>query len=204
MKWIRNLGANLGAILALMAMMAVPVAAQPELPDPGMTPDSPFYFLDRVSDMFQSKEAVADEKAAEIVAMAQEGNERAMAKAEGRYQKAMENRQKEADGDENEAEEVARQASNHLSVLARVREQVPEQARAGIDRALTESANGRGNALAALERQNPERADEVAEATLQEVITDVPEAAQEGLQRKLEAARTGGSRAAGFVEAGRN
>lgn len=188
-----NHAKSITSILALVAFMAVSVSAQPaELPDPGITPDSPFYFMDRMFSVFKSGEALADERAAETVAMAQEGNERGLAKAQEGYAKAMEKRQRGAEKDENTAEEVARQASNHLAVLARVKEQVPEQAKAGIDRAIAESAKGRENALAALEKENPERAGSVAEATLQGLIADVPEeAAQEGLQRALESVKAG-------------
>jgi len=66
MKWITNTI----TILAMVVLMALPVMAQPELPDPGITPDSSFYFLDILFDVFQSAEETADERAAEIVAMA--------------------------------------------------------------------------------------------------------------------------------------
>ncbi len=187
-------------ILAVLVLMAVPVLAQPELPDPGITPDSPFYFMDRLFDVFQSAESRADERASEMVAMAQTANAKGLEKAKAGYEKAMGKRQQEAEEDENVAEEVARQSSNHLSVLARVREQVPEQAKAGIDRALNESAKGRENALAALERQNPNRAGAVAEATLQEVIANAPEAAQAGLQRAMEAVQRRGPSAEDEVD----
>ncbi len=176
----------MATILAMVVLMAVPVAAQPELPGPGITPDSPFYFLDRLSDVFQSAESVADEKASEMVAMAQTADAKGLEKAKERYAKAMEKRQQKAEGDENAAEEVARQSSNHLAVLARVREQVPEQAKAGIDRAMNESMKGRERAIKSLEQKNRQRATMVAQATLQEVIANTPEAAQEGLQRALE------------------
>lgn len=193
---------GIAAVLALVVLMAVSVSAQPELPDPGITPDSPFYFMDRIFSVFKSAEALADERAAEIVAMAQKGHERGLTKAMEGYEKALEKRHRQAEKDENVAEEVARQSSNHLAVLARVREQVPEQAKAGIDRALTEGAKGRENALQALNATNPERAGAVAEATLQEVIANAPEQAQAGLQRALEAVRAGRPSAAESGEAG--
>jgi len=183
---------KLGIVLALFVLMALPAAAQPELPDPGMTPDSPFYFMDRLFDVFQSAESLADERASEMVAMAEKGNENALERARQGYQKAMQKRQRQAEEDENTAEEVSRQASNHLAVLARVREQVPEQARAGIGRALDDSTNSRKKGLEELEKKNPERAGAVAEATLQEVMANAPEAAQEGLQRALEAVQRKG------------
>lgn len=184
---------NLLAVSLIMtALLTVPVFAQPELPSPGMTPDSPFYFLDRMFDRFQSPESVADEKAAEMLAMAEKKHEKGLSIALHSYERAMERRQKEANENEVEAEEVARQASNHLAVLARVREQVPEQARKGIDKAINESARNREQAMNTLRERNPERAGVVAEATLTEVMANTPEEAQPGLQTALEAVRRRG------------
>ncbi len=178
--------------LIMAVILTVPVFAQPELPSPGITPDSPLYFFDAAFDRFQSAEKVADEKAAEIQAMAEKNHEKGLTKALERYEKAMEKRQIQANESEVEAEEVARQASNHLMVLARVREQVPEQARQGIDRAINESARGREESINALEKKNPEKATAVAEATLEEVMANTPEEAQFGLQTAMQAAKRKG------------
>lgn len=178
--------------LVLMVLMAVSVSAETKLPDPGITPDSPFYFLDRMFSVFKSSEALADERMAEIIDMAQKGHERGLAKAQEGYARAMDKRQQESEEDENTAEEVARQTSNHLAVLAQVREQVSEQAKSGIDLAITESANERENALATLEKKDRGRSIDVAEATLQKLIsntTNVTKTGQEGLQRALDAVR---------------
>jgi predicted transcriptional regulator len=182
MKYIKNMA----TILVILIYMAVPVMAQPELPNPGITPNSPFYFIDRMFEVFQSDESVADERASEVVAMAKIAHAKGLEKANQGYEKAMEKMQQKAEKDENIAEKFTWQSNNHLAVLARIREQVPEQAKAGIDRALNESAQSRENGLAALERQNPVRARTVATATLQELIVNTPEAAQEGLQHALE------------------
>lgn len=189
MKWIKSLA----IIMALITLMAVSVSAQPELPSPGITPDSPFYFLERFFDRFRSNENVMDRRASEIVAMAQKGHERGLARAMEGYEKALERRNREAENNENIAEEVVRQSSNHLAILARVREQVPEEARLGIDRALTEGARNRDNALQKLNKTNPERASLIAEATLNEVMKNTPEQAQRGLQRAFDAVQRRGS-----------
>ncbi|MFW5852875.1 MAG: DUF4382 domain-containing protein [Nanoarchaeota archaeon] len=186
MKWIYTV------VFAMLVLMNLSVVAQPELTEPGMTPDNPFYFMDRMFDGFQSAESVADERAAEMVAMAEENKEKALEKARKGYNKAMEKREKEAGKDEEAAEEVARQASNHLAALVNVKEKVPEQAKASIDRAMNKSSEGRQNALEALKNKNPERAESVAKATLEEVLANAPEAAKAGLQRALEAQGTKG------------
>jgi len=178
-------------ILTAMILLAQPEADQKELPNPGITPDSPFYFLDRIFDVFKSPKAQADERAAEMVAMEHKGDEEGLGKAREGYKKAMEKRQKEAEKDEEIAEEVVRQSSKHLAVLARIREKVSEKTKAGVDRALAESAKGRENALSTLKEKNPERAGTVARETLQRVMEKAPEQALPGLRRALEAGRKG-------------
>lgn len=185
MKYIKNMAT------ILVVFMTLPVLAQSDLPKPGITPDSPFYFMDRRFDVFQSAESLADERASEMVAMAEIAHESGLAKATVGYEKAMEKRQQQAEENEEAAEEVVRQSTNHLAVLASVREQVPDQAKAGIDIALNKSAQGRENALDTLRRQNPERASAVAEETLEDLIVNTPEGAQEGLQHALESVREG-------------
>ncbi len=178
------------AILTALFLVFAPALAQSELPGPGITPDSPFYAFDKMFDAFQSRASVADERAAEMVAMAEKGNEAALEKARQGYERAIERRQRDAERGPEDAEGVANQTSMHLRVLSRVREQVPEQARAGIDRALNESARGRERAIEALEKQDPQRARVVAERTLQRVMEGAPEQARPGLQRALEAVRS--------------
>ena len=189
MKWTYKIM----AVLAVLVLMPMPVLAQPELPNPGITPDSPFYFVERVFDVFRSDEAVMDKRAAEIVAMAEKGHEKGLAKAIEGYERAVEKRQRAAEKNENSAEEITRQASNHLAILSDVKERVPEQARKGIDKALNESMRGRENALVALRERNQERATIVAQATIQEVMANTPEEAQEGLQKAIEAMKRKGA-----------
>ncbi|MGM5482176.1 MAG: DUF4382 domain-containing protein [Nanobdellota archaeon] len=186
MKWIKNIGVVF-ALLVLMTFSVTAVKAQPELSGPGTTPDSPFYFLDKMFDRFQSSESLADERASEMVAMVEKGNEKAFEKARQGYDKVMENREKQARENEKKAEGLARQASNHMAVLAQVRENASEQVRKGIDKAINKSVQGRGNALFALKNKNSKRAESVAKATLEEVLAHAPEAAKPGLQRALEA-----------------
>ena len=189
-------------VLSLMLVTSVSVAAQPKLPDAGMTPANPFYFLDTMFDGFQSPESLADEKAAEMVAMAERSNDKGLEKARERYEKAMNKREKQAQEDENLAEEVARQSSNHMAVLARVREKAPEQARAALDKAINRSSEGRNNALNALEQKNRQRAGAVAKATLEEVIANAPDSAKKGLRQALEAQEKKGSKGSGKARDG--
>ncbi len=176
MKWITT-------IIAIL-MLAIPAMAE-ELPDPGITPDSPLYFLDRMFSVFKSPRALANERAAEVAAMAQKGHAKGLQTAMEQYEKAMLKREAQAARDPETAEEVALETSNHLIVLARVRTQVPEQAQQAIDIAMLRSARGRDAAIMKLEQDSPERATIVAQETLQRVMENTPEKAREGLQRAL-------------------
>src|SRR3989344_7178425 len=101
--------------IMMMMMLSVFAVAEGELADPGMTPDSPFYFLDEISDTYQAPEAVSDEKAAEVVVMAEKGNEKALAKAIEKYDKALLKLKKKAYLDEEKTAKVAEQVSRHLA-----------------------------------------------------------------------------------------
>jgi hypothetical protein len=182
-----NMIKNIIIVLTLFVLMTTIVHAETELPEPGITPDSSFYFLNRIFDVFRKPESVADRRASEMVAMAESGNEKALAKATKGYEKAIQRIQKQAEKDEDTAEKVARQISNHLEHLSRIRAKIPEQTINGLDLAINESVKGRENALEALERKNQERARNVAQSTLERVMANAPEEALPGLQRALEA-----------------
>ena len=171
-------------ILTLLASVVGADEIGEELPDPGITPDSPLYFLDQLFDNLQSPADVANEKAAEIVAMANKGKEKALDKAVAGYQKALERRQKKAETDESEAEGLAKQTSNHILVLARVLEKAPEAARKGLENAMEKSMQNRDKSLKALEKTNKEKADKIRAETKAAVLERVPEQAK----AKVEAA----------------
>lgn len=171
-----------GIVLIVLALFATPVHA--ELPEPGMTPDHPLYFMDRFFDRFQSADAVADERAAEMLAMARENNARGLERAQRAYERAMEKREAEAEDDENLAEDFARQSSMHAAELARVRETT--EAVDALDQAIDFSANARERAIGRLERANPERAGIVAQETLEELLAELPDSALNGIRQALE------------------
>ena len=163
-----------------------------ELLPPGITPDSPFYFVDTIFDVFQTESDLADEKAAEAIVMARENHEKGLAKALAKYEKAMTKREESAEVDEELAEEVTKQAGKHLEVLARVLEKVPEQAKAGINKAMMKSAKSLDKGLDELEKNNPEKAGSVAKEILERVLEKAPEAAKKGLMNALESVQRHG------------
>src|SRR3989338_9036684 len=173
-------------IMVMMLFSALAIAETNELADPGMTPDSPFYFLDEVSDVFQAPEAVTDEKAAEVVAMAEKGDEKALAKAIEKYDKTLLKVKKNAYLDEEKTAKVSDQVAKHLAVLAKVLEQVPETAKPSIQKVMDKSAKGLSDSFKELKALNPEKGKKVAEETLNKVLADAPEAAKKGLQNALD------------------
>ncbi|MCK4862785.1 MAG: hypothetical protein KAS25_00745 [Dehalococcoidales bacterium] len=157
-------------------------AQEEELPDPGLTPDSPFYFLDtwgkNVGMFFtfgneaKARKALqyAEERLAETRVMAAKNRVRAMERAANDYDgfMAMVNQRLEAtalqdiDISDNISEIVSLATEKHLRVLDRIKDELPEQAHEALTRARTASMNGQINALRALAKGRPERAIDIA------------------------------------------
>ncbi|MBW3591241.1 MAG: hypothetical protein KY393_05265 [Actinobacteria bacterium] len=182
--------------MLMVVMAATPAAAQTEgLPDPGMLPSNGFYsFLER------SAEAIGtfftfgnDDKAARFLSLAEERLAEALElvqqdeiddaeEALDRYRLQLEEAMDLAEGLESqEAEEISTQIAEatlkHLAVLAGVYEQVPEEAQAGIQRAMQASSAGHDRvleALSAVEQQD------VADQA-QERIEELRQKRQKGL-----------------------
>jgi len=160
-------------------------AQDEELPDPGLTPDSPFYFLDtwgKNIGMFltfgneaKARKALqyAEERLAEARAMVAKNKVREMERAANGYDgfMAMVNQRLEAAAQlglsDNITETVALATEKHLKVLDRVKDRVPEQAKGTLTRARTASMNGQINALRALAKGKPERAIDIAADTIE-------------------------------------
>lgn len=164
-----------GRILALVLMlflMATPVLAQESgLPKPGITPDSPFYFLDLWGEKLgmllaftaesKAKKALAyaEERLAEAQAMMEKGNSKAAEVALRNYERNVERAQERieqamAQGrDMTEVIAIVGEATaKHTEVLEGLLEKVPEQARKGIEKALEVSERGHNTALEKLEK----------------------------------------------------
>jgi F0F1-type ATP synthase membrane subunit b/b' len=154
-------------------------AQDEELPDPGITPDSPFYFLDTLGkklglifafgDEAKAKQALeyAEERLAEARAMALQSKLEEMAQAAGEYEQfmAMVNQRMQAaaqnNASTNVSEKVALSAQKHLAIMDRVRDRVPEEGREALDRVRERSLKEQQNALRALARNRVERATEI-------------------------------------------
>jgi hypothetical protein len=184
---------KLTIFFCIILILTVSVFAQTEkkfyepFGKPGITPDNAFYFLDTMFDGFQSPENVANEKAAEIVAMAQENKINALEKARQRYDIAMEKRNRLAET-EQEKEQVAKQSFYHLQVLAQLLEEVPEQAKPGIENAMYNSAKSLNKSLNNLSELNPEKANKVKEEVLSEISENTPEQTKNNINKSLNSA----------------
>lgn len=181
-------------------------AQEDELPDPGITPDSPFYFLDNwgkniglffaFGSEAKARKALeyAEERLAEAQAMAIRNRIREVEQATNGYneflaivaERAEEARQQGVS--DNLSEKVALATSKHLSVLDRVKETVPEQAREAIARAKEASINGQQNALRALARERLERATEINLAAIEGRLNRARVQTEEGNTEEIEEA----------------
>lgn len=156
---------TLGLALLAAALFAGAAHAQQQaddLPDPGMLPDHPLYFMtsawERVGTFFTFGEAskaereleLAGKRLAEARALAEQGKPEAAERAAERYRKQLDRalskaEEARAEGEDPEGEalnDVSEATSRHQAVLADVYEKMPEEARPGIERAMEASKRG--------------------------------------------------------------
>ena len=194
-------------VLAQVDELPFPGLPAEGLPKAGLTPDSPFYFLERISegigtfftfgDLKKAERyaALAAERVAEAEAVVEKGKPEAAQIALKRYEDQLgralakaETAKAKGQKTEKVTEIVAKATSKHLAVLEGVLEKVPEVAKAAITRALEKSKNGHITALKALAGENPEKATEInlkaAKARLNRALTK----AEEGETDKVEEA----------------
>jgi len=95
-----------------------------EIIDPGLTPDSAFYFIDEFFDRFGDKIKNREEKIAEIKAMIEKGDIEAARKSLEKYEKYAEELEKEADPEKKE--EAKRSAAAIHRALKDIKDKIPE------------------------------------------------------------------------------
>lgn len=152
------------------------LAQATELPSPGLTPDSKFYFLERMAESVRTfftfgdlKKAeryagLAEERLAEAKAVVEKGKPDLAEKTLKRYQEQLEKsiaRAKKAESKGKDTEKVTavvvrvgQATSKHLEVLAEVYEKVPEQAKPGVENAMKASVKGHQRAVEVLKSKN--------------------------------------------------
>lgn len=128
------------------------------LPDPGLTPDSPFYFLERAAEAVGTfftfgdiKKAeryanLAAERLAEVQAMAEKNKPELVEKTLERYEKQLQKAITKTEEAKNKGKNtmgvaniISEATQRHTSVLQEVLEKVPEQAKPAIEHAITVS-----------------------------------------------------------------
>ena len=195
-------------LVFLFSLTAGVLAQETELPDPGLTPDSPFYFLERIAESIGTfftfgdlKKAerhaiLAAERLAEARAIAGKGKPELTEKTLERYERQLQNsmaRVEKAQAKGENAEKVievlarvGQTTSKHLEVLAEVYEKVPEQAKPAIENAMKASVKGHEKAVEALKAQDAlgEVPEEAPLPT--EVPAEVRERIQTRVQQELE------------------
>ncbi|MBZ9577666.1 hypothetical protein KJA13_01370 [Patescibacteria group bacterium] len=196
------------SLIFLFSLGVGVLAQETELPDPGLTPDSPFYFLEIIAEEIgtfftfgdlkkaERHAALAAERLAEAQVIAGKGKpeltEKTLVRYENQLEKSMarvERAESKGENTEKAMEVLARvgqATSKHLEVLAEVYEKVPEEDKPAIENAMKASVKGHEKAVEALKAQNalgeiPE------EATLPaQVPQEVRERVQMRAQQELE------------------
>lgn len=179
----------LTALLVTSLLISGTAHAQQEeslLTDPGITPDSPFYFFDTLGKNIglffafgpeaKNKKALkyAEERLAETKAMATKNKVKEVQRAALDYDKFMAIAAKKVgevtqpEISDNISERMALATSKHLAVLDEVREAVPEEAKEAIDQAKEASLNGQRNSLQVLAKTKAERATEINIASIED------------------------------------
>ena len=179
------------------------LAQETELPDPGMTPDSPFYFLEIIAEEIgtfftfgdlkkaERHAALAEERLAEAQDVIEKGKselaEKTLERFENQLEKSIARAEKAmAKGKSTEkvievVAKVGQATSKHLEVLAEVYEKVPEQAKSAIENAMKASIRGHEKAVEALKAKNA--LGDVPEAV--SLPVEVPVEARERIQEKV-------------------
>lgn len=175
-------------LLAIFLFAGAVQAQTNDLLEPGILPDSPFYFLkswsEAIGTFFTFGEVakakrfvdLSEKRLAEANALVEKGKPEIAEKAVGRYQeylsraltKAEEAKAKGLDTDE-VLVKVAEATLKHQAVLADIYEKVPEQAKLAIERAMQAGMRGHEEALKAVSGQKREEVIERVEQKRQEI-----------------------------------
>lgn len=160
------------AILGVFLFSGVAGAQANNLPPAGTLPSSPLFFFERffegVGTFFTFGEAnkarrylaLSEERLAEAQALAEQQDDENTTKATDLYEEQLAEAKKRAQrtGEIDLEAEVTEATTKHLSVLDRVIERVPEQARERVRQAKERTMTGQIEALRGIAQRDPERA----------------------------------------------
>ena len=152
------------------------LAQEAELPDPGLTPDSPFYILETITERIitfftfgdlkkaERHVTLAAERLAEARAVVEKGKPELAEKTLSRYEMQLNNSIARAERAQTKGKsiekvmetvtKVGEATATHLEILAEVYEKVPEQAKLAIEKAMKASVKGHEKAVEVLKAQN--------------------------------------------------
>lgn len=180
------------------------LAEEAELPDPGLTPDSPFYIFEIISEEIVTFFTIGDlkkseryarlaaERLAETQALVEKGKPELAERTLERYEMQLNNSIARAEKviakneDTEKVMEVVAKVGNatskHLEVLAEVYEKVPEEAKPAIENAIKASVKGHEKAVEALKAKNAlgEIPEEVS------IPDNVPQEVRERVQTRVQ------------------
>jgi len=193
--------------LVLVGFVGNVLAQEIELPDPGLTPDSAFYFLERITEGIGTfftfgdlKKAeryaeLANERIAEVQAVVEKGKIEAAEKALKRYEyqlaEALARAERARIKGESIAEVteiIAQGAGKCVLVLEEVLDKVPEQAKESVKKAKEVSMNGQKDALRSLSTEDPEKATEINLKAAEARLNRAKAKAEEGEIEEVEEA----------------
>lgn len=191
-------------VLGVMFVFSVVSAQSEDLGvSAGTTPDSPFYFLDKLGEWFAVKLVFnpvkkaelklkhASERLAELKDIEEKGalNDKRMEKIKSSYENLMD----ETDGDIKNAKQKGKDVAElvkkmeeltarHTAVLEKVLEKVPEQAKAAIEKVLEKSKRGHERAIEAIQKEMEEG--KIKEEELGEEVREKAEEMKEKKERE--------------------
>ncbi len=187
--------------LSFLASFNFAQAQEVELPSPGLTPDSPFYFLETIieeigtfftfGDLKKAERytTLAAERLAEAKAVVEKGKPELVEKTLERYRMQLQNSiaraekaQAKGQNTEQVMARVGKATSKHLEVLAEIYEKVPEQTKPAIERAMAVSIKGHERAVEVLKEKDA-LGDVPEEVSLP---VEVPAEARERIQRNVQ------------------
>jgi len=163
------------------------------LPKAGLTPDSPFYFLDKWGESMSmafsfSSEAKAEkalkfseERLSELKVMSEKNKTKQVTKLAENYRESLKSAQdksKEIKSEKKSEVEarVASSTSKHLSVLEEVLNKVPEEAKEAIRKAKENSKKGHMQALESLSKSKPDEAAKIGANALKQRLEEIKQA----------------------------
>jgi hypothetical protein len=171
-----------------------------DLPDPGILPDNPFYFLkswsEGIGTFFTFDEVrkaerfldLSEKRLAEAKALVEKGSMDHATRAIERYEEQLEQAMQRAESGKEKGmdtdevlERISERTLKHQEVLADVYERVPEEAREGIKRAMENSMREHEEALQAISEEKREEAMERMETKREEARDRAEEARERGV-----------------------